>query len=131
MVLDNEYGEFEMNNEFVSSVDFIGKLIDLDYLYVPFRDFGKNCPKYYDFKEGIIDLTVQKAIDPPEARNLLCNKLCECIGKYTPIPTAEFASILAALSAEEYESDEAYEALLLPLDEWIERLSRLPAVEVA
>ena len=131
MVLDYEYGEFEMNNEFVSSVDFIGKLIDLDYLYVPFRDFGNNCPKYDDFNDGIIDLLKQEAIDFPEARNLLCGKLCECIGEYTPIPKTEFASILAPLRAEEFDSLEAYEALLLPLDEWIGRLSRLPAVEAA
>jgi hypothetical protein len=131
MVLDDEYGEFEMNNEYVRSVDFIGKLIDLDLIWTVDRIFRNNCQSYHEYETEIFNLSMQGKLSFPETSYRLYDHICKCIGEYTPIPKAEFASILAALSAEEYESDEAYEALLQPLEDWIDRLSRLPAVEVA
>jgi hypothetical protein len=131
MVLDDEYGEFEMNNEFVSSVDFIGKLIDLDLIWTVESIFGKNCQSYQDYQSEIFNLSMQGKLSFPETSYRLYGHICKRIGEYTPIPTAEFANILAPLSAEECESDEAFEALLQPLENWIERLSLLPAVEAA
>jgi hypothetical protein len=131
MVLDNEYGEFEMNNEYIRSVDFIGNLIDLDLIWTVERIFRNNCQSYDEYETEIFNLSMQGKLSFPETRYRLYGHICKRIGEYTPIPKAEFADILAPLSAEEYESDEAFEALLQPLENWIERLSRLPAVEVA
>jgi hypothetical protein len=131
MVLDDEYGEFEMNNEYVRSVDFIGNLIDLDLIWTVERIFRNNCQSYEEYESEMFNLSMQGKLSFPETRHRLYGHICKRIGKYTPIPTTEFASILAPLSAEEFESDEAFEALLQPLENWIERLSHLPAVEVA
>ncbi len=131
MVLDDEYGEFEMNNEFVRSVDFIGDLIELGLIWNVERRFGKNCQSYQDYQSEIIRLSMQGLLGYPEASYRLYGHICKRIGEYTPIPTADFSNILAPLRAKEFDSDEAYEALLQPLENWIERLSRLPAVGVA
>ena len=131
MVLDDEYGEFEMNGEFVSSVDFVGNLIDLDLIWNAKRIFRKNHQPYDDYESKIIQLAMQGTLEFSEAEYRLYDYLCECIGEYTPIPTVEFAAILAPLRAEQYESVEAYEALLQPLEAWVDRMSRLAAMEMA
>lgn len=120
-----------MNDEFVNSVDFIGNLIDLDLIWDVQRIFGKNCQSYQDYQSDIIKLSMAGSIEPTEAQYRLYDHICQCIGDYTPIPTLEFSAILAPLRAEQFESDEAYDALLQPLEDWIERLSRLPVGEVA
>ena len=118
-----------MNNEFVSSVDFIGDLIDLDLIWTVERIFRKNCKSYHEYETEIFNLSMQGKLSFPETSYRLYGHICNRIGEYTPIPKAEFASILAPLRAKEYGSDEAYEALLQPLENWIERLCRLPALE--
>lgn len=127
MVLDDEYGEFEMNNGYVSSVDFVENLIDVGILWKALRVFRKNCESYKDYESELFNLSIQGKMDLDESTWRRIGHFCECVGDYTPIPTAEFASILAPLQAVEFESYEAYDALVKPLEDWIERLSRLPA----
>ena len=131
MVLDDEYGEFEMNNDFVSSVDFIVALIDLDIFDIAESSFAKNCKSFQDFRSEIENLSMQGMLPFPETNYRIYDNICKCIGKYTSIPTEEFASVLAPLRNGEYDSDEAYEALLQHVEAWTERLSRLPAVDAA
>ena len=131
MVLDDEYGDFEMNNEFVSSVDFVAALIDLDIFDIAESSFANNCQSFQDYQSEIENLSMQGMLPFPETNYRIYDNICKCIGRYTSIPTEEFASVLAPLRNWEYDSDEAYEALLQPVEAWTERMSRLPAAEVA
>ena len=120
-----------MNNQFVSSVEFIVALIDLDIFDIAESSFASNCKSFQDYRSEIEKLSMQGILPFSETNYRIYDNICKCIGKYTSIPTEEFASVLAPLRNCEYDSDEAYEALLKPVEVWTERLSRLPSVEVA
>lgn len=120
-----------MDDKFVSSIDFIGNLIENDLIWFVERIFANNCHEFREYRWKIIKRMQEGRLDYTEGSCRLYNRLCECIGEYTPLTKSEFATILAPLRAEQFDSEEAFEVLLQPLENWIERMSRSSAVEVA
>ena len=93
MVLDDEYGEFEMENfEKMKTEDFVQQVHGLE-LFAEFTDYMAEIDEdYAEGEELVRNLFLNKTDSLQQSYNRLCDYLNEYIGPLVPISEQEFST---------------------------------------
>jgi hypothetical protein len=142
MVLDDEYGEFEMENfEKMKTEDFVQQVHGLE-LFAEFIGYMAHIDEDYAKGEELVrNLFLNKTDSLRQSYNRLCDYLNEYIGPLVPISEQEFSatadrirslredidSVSDTLDKWGMETYDIWEEVLWkiesrPLEEWVERI---------